>query len=182
MTPKALFTIILKIAGIYLIVQEIDLIAPLINAILQQIHSSEPPLFDFWQFSFIVLLMLGLYLLIQWYCIFKTDWVINKLHLDKGFDTERFEIKIHRSLLLRISIIVIGAVIITDSLPLLCKEVFYFLRTSDKYERFKDNPSSGFLIYYFIKFTIGFTLMSCSRLLVNFIELKRRNFAKVNEA
>jgi hypothetical protein len=101
--------------------------------------------------------------------------------LDKGFTEEKFEIKTHRSTILKIAIIVIGAVITIDTLPIFCKQLFSYIQMDSRTSRFKDNPSSGWLIYDIVKLFIGLFLMTASRLVVNLIELKRREPLNANE-
>jgi hypothetical protein len=132
--------------------------------------------------SFFLFFTVGFYVLIVRYFIFKTDWLIDKLYLDKGFTEERFELKIHRSTVLRIAVIVIGAVIIIYSLPLFCKQAFAYSQLTGPDKGFKENPASGWLIFYFVKLFVGFFMMTSSRLVVNFIERKRKDHVAVEQS
>jgi len=175
MTPRSLFAIIIKIIGIYLLIGAIVTIPQMITTILsfrgQVSYASSGDLFAL---AFFILITAGIYITIMRYCLFKTDWLIGKLHLDKGFDEEKLEINIHRSTVLKIAVIVIGAVLVIDSLPALCKEVFVYSQMSAPDRGFKENPSSKYLIMDIAKLFIGIFLMTSSRLVVNFIERKRR--------
>jgi hypothetical protein len=132
--------------------------------------------------SFFLFFTVGFYVLIVCYFIFKTDWLINKLHLDKGFTEEKFEIKIHRSTVLRIAVIVIGAVIIMDTLPLFCKQAFAYSQLTGPDKGFKENPASGWIVLDLVKLFIGFFLLTSSRLVVNFIERKRKDTVAMQQS
>jgi len=136
----------------------------------------------FLEISFFLVVTIAFYVLIMRYCLFKTDWLVDKLHLDKGFIEERFEIKMHRSTILKIAVIVIGGVMVIDTLPLLCKQTFAYFQLTSTTISFKENPASGWIIFYFVKFSIGFFMMTSSRLIVNFIERKRKGPVAATEA
>ncbi|MBS1521890.1 MAG: hypothetical protein JST50_12885 [Bacteroidetes bacterium] len=175
MTPRSLFAIIIKIIGIYLLIGAIVTIPQMITTLLsfrgQAGYASSGDLFAI---AFFILITVIIYVAIMRYCLFKTDWLIDKLHLDKGFAEERLELNIHRSTVLQIAVIVIGCVMVIDNLPLLCREVFVYFQMSMPNIGFKENPSSKFIVIDFAKFFIGLFLMTSSRLVVNFIERKRK--------
>jgi hypothetical protein len=100
----------------------------------------------------------------------KTDWLINKLKLSEGFSEEKIELSIHRSTLLSIAIIVIGGVIFIDSLPHFCREAWHYLQ---QYSR-STSASFGWLVFYLIRVMLGYLLMAYHRVIVNFIERKRK--------
>jgi len=175
MTPRSLFAIIIKIIGIYLLIGSFVTIPQMITAVLSfraQVSYAGPG--DLFALAFFILITAAIYIGIMRYCLFKTEWLIDKLHLDKGFDEEKLEINIHRSTVLKIAVIVIGAVMVIDSLPALCKEVFVYSQMSAPNRGFNENPSSKYMIVDIVKLFIGFFLMTNSRLVVNFIERKRR--------
>lgn len=175
MTPRSLFALIIKIIGVYLLIGAIIAIPQMITTLLsfrgQVSYTDSGELFAI---AFFLLITVTIYVAIMRYCLFKTEWLIDKLHLDKGFTEEKLELNIHRSTVLQIAVIVIGCVMVIDNLPLLCREVFVYFQTSMPNIGFKENPSSKFIVIDFAKFFIGVFLMTSSRLVVNFIERKRR--------
>jgi hypothetical protein len=96
------------------------------------------------------------------------------LQLTKGFDKEMFELNIHRSTVLSVAVIVIGAIILVDALPNLCKEVYSYIGQQNYMKDFGQNPVAGWMIFYFVKALLGFFMLTGNRHIVNFIELKRR--------
>ena len=177
MTPRSLFVIIIKVIAIYLIIDSLSFIPQLLSSLFFVFQSSHYPGGSTDSVAaplLLLIVIIGFYVFFFRLCLFKTDWIIDKLRLDKGFSEEKFEINIHRSTVLKIAVIVIGAVMVIDSLPLLCKQTISYLQMSHTYMRFTDNRESGWMIYYFLKFFIGFSLMSANRPIVNYIERKRK--------
>jgi hypothetical protein len=68
---------------------------------------------------------------------------------------------------------IIGGLTLVDSLPVLCKDVYASLQ-SDDYGLLRKNPSGGFIIVNLIRTAFGIFMLTSSRLIVNFIEAKRR--------
>jgi len=178
MTPRSFWSILIKILGIYIILESI-ISVPLfiINAysFYKQSYwpgnNSNAALVEIALFIIIIIV----YGFIVWYCLFKTDWIIDKLKLDQAFEDTRFEFNIHRSTILKIAIMVIGGLLLIDSFPMLCRNIFSYYQSDNRFITFKQNPSSGYVIMYFFKTMIGYFMLTCSRMIVNYIELKRKD-------
>jgi hypothetical protein len=172
MTIKTFWTIFLKIFGLYLSWQTLIILASLFPALFSIGNLDRVSMFT--TFSYFIFLVLIL-IFVTRYCIFKTAWIIEKLHLERGFaEGERVEVNIHRSSLLNIAIIVLGGLILADALPMLVRDCFNYIQQDDAYTGFKKNHSSPYLIGSVLKTTIGYIMVANSRLIVNMIERKRR--------
>lgn len=175
MTPRSFFAVIIKIIGIYLLAGAIISIPQIISSLFYYRSTiSDPSAQDIFGICFFVLFSISFFLFVLYYCLFKTEWIIDKLRLDQNFTEEKFDINLHRSTILKIAVIVIGAVMIVDSLPVLCQNLLTYFQTTSAHVSFKENRASSWLIFAFGKFCIGFSLISASRPIVNFIELKRK--------
>src|SRR5437868_13532471 len=119
MTPRSLFNIILKILGVFFIKDFLAAIPQVLSAILY-LTNSDTRSEGIWTLLTIFLILI-IYWFVCYYLIFKTELIIDVLHLDKGFDQETFPLNIHRSTILSISIIVIGGLLVADELPNLCR-------------------------------------------------------------
>ena len=120
-----------------------------------------------------VLLFLLLYGAISYYLIFKTDLIIDKLKLDKGFDSDAISLNIHRSTILSIAVIVIGGLLFIDEFPNFCRQLFsYFQQSKMSFGLVK--PTISYVVISGIKVTFAFFLMSEQRLIVNVIERRRK--------
>ena len=124
MSIRSLFNIILKILGI-LFIQDILAITPQLLSMILYFEKgygiSEPV----WTFIFTILILL-MYGVVSYYLIFKSDVIIDKLRLDKGFDQETIQINVHRSTILSISTIVIGGIMVVDEIPNFCRQLFAY--------------------------------------------------------
>lgn len=173
MTPRTFFTIVIKIFGIYLLYEALLVIPNGITTIVnyKNIYGDDPSAGALGIIYSLIVLMV--YFLILYSCLYKTDWMVDKLALSEHFAEEKFEINIHRSTILRIAVIVIGALIFIDAVPVFCRQVFNFLQERPA-GPIGEYYHAGWVIYYFVKIFIGFFLMTSSRLVVNFVERQRK--------
>ena len=122
--------------------------------------------------SFLVyLLEIFVYFLITYLLLFKTNWIIDKLRLDKNFHEETFNFNLHRSSILRIAIMILGGLIIIDALPIIFEQLTNYIQMK------RDNVPGANINYVTLqssKLLVGIFLISYQRVLVNFIEYKRR--------
>jgi uncharacterized membrane protein len=171
MTLRTLFNIILKILGIFFIKDFLALIPQILSVILYLTKSGTASE-GIWTLI-TTLLILFVYGLVSYYLVFKTDLIIHKLKLDKGFDNDAISLNIHRSTILSISIIVIGGFLFVDELPNFCRKLFsYFQEKIMTYGL--HNPTILYAVISGIKIMIAFFLMSEQRLIVNVIECRRK--------
>jgi hypothetical protein len=130
-----------------------------------------------------VLLPALILILILWLCFFKTDWLIDKLKLEKGIAEKEIQLNFHRSTILTVVVITIGGLTFIDSLPILCKQVFdYYKQTKLLDAAFYQHPNTAYIILYSVKTFIGYFLMTNSRMIVNVIELRRKKSMKEIES
>ncbi len=169
MTPRSLFSIILKLFGVYFLFDAVKVAAQFAGVWIE----------PFWDSSGAIIIVTvattvtALFLWIIWLLIFRTDWIIDKLRLDRGFTEEKFDFHIHRSDILRIAVIVIGGVMLMLALPYLSYHV-YQLVNAQRFHIPQDPQTVGWTIYYAVQLLGGYLLMSGSRTIVNFIERNRK--------
>ena len=118
---------------------------------------------------------MGAYLFILRLFVFKTAWLIDKLHLDKGFDEEKIDLNVQLSTVLTVTTIVIGGLMFVDSLPQFCKQTFVFFQQKNM---FRESPTSGWIIFHLVKTILGYLLMTNSKQVVAFID---KQTAKQND-
>src|SRR5438046_983247 len=106
MTPKTLFSIIIKVFGLLFIKDIFEAITQLLPTAL---YFFSPGMAAQGTVTIaIYLLYILVYGLMAYYLIVKSDLVIEKLKLDRDYDQEPFQFNMHRSTVLAIAIIVIG--------------------------------------------------------------------------
>jgi len=128
----------------------------------------------------ILLFTTGVFLFLLFGFFFRTDWLIDKLRLDKSFTEEKLELNIHRSTVLKITVIITGLLLFIETLPLLLKELFAYYQEINLNEGFKRYSNGGMIIFHLAEVLISFFMVTSSRLIVNFIERKRKGKVRVD--
>ena len=173
MTPRTFFALFIKILGIYLVLDSVTIVPEFIFTTISTFTMRDS---DTWQGMvitvFLLLLLMATYYFILRFCIFKTDWIIDKLKLDAGFAEEKLELDIHRSTVLRIAVIVMGGLIFIDAFPLFCKEFFNFISFKETVGKLGQTQKTDWIILYLVKMLLGYFLMVNSIIVVSFVERK----------
>lgn len=164
MTIRTFFTIFIKMLGLYLLFDSIGTIVQLFAAIM----APKPfdPEMSGYSLLPIYLFATGVYALFFGLFIFKTNWLIDKLHLDKGFTTDTIEWNIEYTTVLSIAIIVIGGLMFVQGLPAFCNQAFSYFQAN---VLFKESSQSHWLILYFVQMVVAYLLMTNSKSIASFI-------------
>jgi len=171
MTPRTLWTIILKIFGLYILLQLFDQLSQIANFIIAIFQRHDPQIVL--QFSAMIF-SLGVYLFMLIAFMFKTDWLIDKLRLEKGFREGKIQLNIHRSTVLKIAVVFFGLMLLIDSVPSFLQDVFEYYQNVNMYNGFSRYPKGGWVIFNLAKVLIALSMITYSTLIVNFIERKRK--------
>jgi hypothetical protein len=171
MSPRSLFTIILKVLGIYFIKELLALIPQFLSSFLFY-TKSDVTTEAIWIF-FSTLILIAIYGFVIVSLLLKTDWVIDKFELDKGFEEETFSMNLHRSAIISISVIILGGLIFIESFPYLCRHVYLYYQE----KRLSGTGSSGhisYIIIYILQTIISLLMIGYQKQIVSIIELKRK--------
>lgn len=163
-----------KIFGLFLMWQSVVLITQFISTFtyIGSLGREQSPAWTIFVILFFYAVIVVVYFLITRACIFKTDWVVEKLHLDRGFTEEKFELNIHYSTILMVVTMVVGAFMLIDGLPQLCYRIVSYAQRSDQYKGFTDNPASPWLALDIFKVVLGYLMLTESKMIVGIIERK----------
>lgn len=167
MTPKTIFTIILKIFGIWLVLGMIQVIPQTLSAIP---YILEADAISFGVGLFVMILALTFYFFIIRLLLFKTDFIIDKLSLDKHFDQEIVNTEIQQTTIIQIAIIVLGGILFIDNVPLLIKEIVSYLQQKQLAGTLFSNPSFQYIILHVGQLLLGYLLMNNSKRLTSWID------------
>ncbi len=168
MTPRTLFLIIIKLFGLYMILEFLAGVPAML---------SYGSMFGRWNFSEIMNFLLVvpgvilLYYIIIRLLLFKGSWIIDKLSLDKHFDQEIIDIKIDSLAVVQIAIIVLGGLLFIDTLPTLIKEIILIAKSKQEGSIIRDS-GFGYLVYWVCKFTLGYLLLTNSKSITIWIDKK----------
>jgi hypothetical protein len=178
MTIRTFWTIFIKILGIWLVLDSITVIPQFISALSFFGTTTDQSVLGLVGVFVLLLLTIGIYIFILRIFVFKTAWLIDKLHLDKGFTEDKIDINIKRPTVLAVATIVIGGLLFIDSFPLLCKQTFTFFQQKSM---FRENPDSGWIIFHLVKTIIGYLLMTNSKAVVRFVDKQSLKQNDTNE-
>ena len=179
MTPNSLFNIILKIIGLFFIRDFLVLVPQVLSLISFIFNFSEgiSPLVA-------LLLSTAVYAMLSYLLMFRTNWVIEKLRLAEGFEENVLPLNIHRSTVLNIAVMVIGALLVINSVPSLLRQVYLYIQLNrEKYSVIDvtPNPDTSLVIVLIVELVIGLLMLGYNRAIVNYIELRRKPRTQVAE-
>lgn len=164
MLINTFWKIIIKIIGLWLVFGCISLIPQFFSTLsFTNGNINFDSLLLVWIAVFGVII---LYIFIIRLFLFKTEWIIEKLKLEKNFNEERINIDFKGLELLTIVTSIIGALIIIESLPDFCSGIFNFFQQK---MLFRDYPDSHWLVYHFIKLIIGYLLLTKGKSIAKYI-------------
>lgn len=171
MTPRSLFNIILKVLGIFFIRDFLAAI-PQVLSVFLFLATPEGRQEVIWTLVSTILILFA-YGFVAFYLIFRTEVIIDKLRLENGFDQEAFQLNIHRSTILSISIIVIGGLIAVDEIPNFCRLLFSYYQQKRMTHGLQD-PGISHIVMSGAKIMVGIIMLTNQRQIVRFIEWKRK--------
>ncbi|MHB8206376.1 hypothetical protein [Mucilaginibacter sp.] len=125
------------------------------------------------------LLLFLLYLFMAYSFVFKTNWVVKKLKLDKGYEDEHFVFNIQQSTVLKITICIVGTLMLINNVPVLINEVIYYFQVPLKFEKREYNRNTIYVITDTIKIIIALILILYSTAITRFI--KKQNQENIIE-
>lgn len=123
MTPRSLLIIILRVLGIILLRALVLSVTELVSSVWYMFYygiSGTDVLFGI----FITLIYILIVLALGYWLIFKTEILIDKFGLDKGFSEPVFQFNINSRSIIQMGLIITGAVILFWELPGLVKNIY----------------------------------------------------------
>jgi hypothetical protein len=120
-----------------------------------------------------IMIPIFVYVILFYLLVFRTDIVIDRLHLSKGFDAGTLPLTIHHSTVLSIAVIVIGGWLCVNEIPNFFKLLFLWIEEK-KNAYIERSPIKARLFVTLIKIIIGIFLMVGQKQIVLSIERYRR--------
>ncbi|MFY8020524.1 MAG: hypothetical protein ACOVP1_04975 [Bacteroidia bacterium] len=164
MSLHTFWVFVLKIMGLYLVVQSIVLL-PQSILILYSNSLFENPLMAI---SIVLMIVLAFYLLIR-FLVFNPNIIIAKLKLDKGFQEEKIQIELHSKQLIQVCTIILGAIQFVDSFPEFCREVYLYVQSK---ETMLSDPSTEYILVNGLHVLFAYLLLSRSKDISDYIDSK----------
>lgn len=149
MTKRDFFKIIIKVFGLYSLMTTLFTVLP--NNITNLMILDEHYILLVWIVISVIVVILFFMIL-----LFKSDFIINKLKLDKGFDDDRIELgNLNNQSLFKFALILIGGFLIVNNLPYFIQDTFSALKS----KMVTNVYSSQLTINYFNWFVSGINIL-----------------------
>jgi hypothetical protein len=168
MTIRTFWHLILKTLGIWLFINGLLSLPVMIYTVLNVFSNSYSNSFALGEISYFVL-AIAFYLLIFQFLILKSQWTIDLLKLERGFEDTRIDLTIPFSKLLRIVIILIGGIIFIQAIPYLVENLYLFITGNLP---FNQSFTTLKLIIHSAQAIVGFLIMNNSDLVQRYINKK----------
>ena len=167
MTPRSLWTILIKVFGLFILSDMLSTIPYMSNTAwtFSQNPMGGDSSFFAWLFGAIVF-----YVVTIWLLLFKTDLVIDKLSLDKHFKEEKLDVNLKASTVLQIAIVLFGCMLVLEGFPAFAQNAFQFYQQK---AIFRQSPNSEWLIYHGLEMVIGYFIITNSSRLTSWVDEKR---------
>jgi hypothetical protein len=124
MTIKELFSVCLKLLGIFFI-KDILIAIPSFFGVFISLFDGTGETIIFT--SILSLASIGIYCIVIYFLVFKTNWIISQLKLAEDFSQDTLRINLHRSSVLSIAIIFTGLFVVTQAIPGIIREIVEFI-------------------------------------------------------
>jgi hypothetical protein len=167
MAPRSLFNLILKVIGLFFIKDILEALSHTISAIvyIPQYSSAREAFFN----VAVSLPLLLLYTLLAWFFIFRADWIINILRLDKNAQDNAVSITVERHMLLTSAVIIAGAWLLVNEIPEFFRHAVYYYQERKLYVRMT-RPDVSYIVMSAVKIVIGLLLVIFNKPIVSVIE------------
>lgn len=167
MTPKSFFNIILKISGLFFLKEIIEMVPQFISFIWVFIEQGDSGNNSMGYIIFFTIIIVYCFLVYQ--LLFNTNYIINKLRLDKGFKQENFSFNISSSSILNIALIVTACVILFEEIPSFCQRVINIILVKKITPSFQ-NPGFYNLVTSAVKIVLALLLIGERKRIIGWVE------------
>jgi hypothetical protein len=166
MEPRSLFSIILKVLGVFFIKNILETFSRLLSVLvyLPQYETEQEGYFNLG----VTIPPLVLYTLFSWLLIFRTDSIINLLRLDKNTGPVSTPVQLNKYTLLSTALVIIGGWMLAYEIPEFFRHVVYYLQERKLYVRMV-RPDISYLAMSASKIAIAFAIIVFNKKLVKII-------------
>ena len=174
MSANSLFNVVLKVFGISFI-KDVLISLPALFGVFYRLGEND--ISGALSTLLITLLTLLVYMVVSYYFVFKTHWIIQKLKLLDKVPEDPIPLNIHRSTIVSIAILLVALYVIAEAIPLVMRELIRLYQYA-KMNRGVLNEMQPFdyslILMHIGQIVVGLLLLGYHRQLVNYIDLKTR--------
>ncbi|PTQ96913.1 hypothetical protein C8P68_104407 [Mucilaginibacter yixingensis] len=168
MSPKTFWLIVIKIAGIFLLIQALGVIPQLI--IVASINLNSPGRDSILEAALLQFVGCMVFVWLIWACLCRAEKIVALLKLERGFDDEMFKLSIERVKIIRIILLLIGTWLVVEALPAFVSGLSTYFSLSDKSIGIIANPETKYLFLQIGKFIMAYILITCNKIIANWID------------
>jgi F0F1-type ATP synthase assembly protein I len=173
MNRRDVLNIVLKVFGIQLLVEAFAYIPQLIASITMTIGNDSGGTISI---LINVIIALAVYLYAAYALIFRTEGILKWMLRGEEFDANEFAtLKIHRATVLSVCIIVIGGLLVVNSLPNLIYNLWIIMFQNRNQPGSSSSRTFTYVIYDAVKILLGICMMSYQKIIVAWIDKRRRS-------
>ena len=129
MEIKSFWIIVLRITGIWLLIDSLSVIGQFFSSFFLLFTSEGMDQVSTLAAFISLVIVVAVYFLCIRLFIVKPAWLISKLQLDQDFNEDKLEIRSDNETIIRIAWVILGGVLITDGLPNLVYEAYRFFQS-----------------------------------------------------
>jgi hypothetical protein len=173
MAIRNLFSILLKILGIFMLKDIITSLVQLVPFLLENNSYNALPMAGGY------LGMVLVYYFMFHFLVFKTDFIIDKLKLDKGITYQEFSFFRDKGIseldfkpIIALAVMTTAIYLLATEIPVLCDLLFGLYRENQVYE---GNPGTqgGFVVLSVAKIIVAYIMINACDTITDFIDKKR---------
>jgi len=172
MHPKDLYSIIIKVFGLFIIKDILFSIPYIINPILYLFSNIDNPEAGIGSLIFSVVILL-IYFSFAYILIFKTNSILKLFKLDDNFMENDLSLNISKQNILLISLVLLGGYILIDEIPNFCNYAFKYYQQSQN--KFAEKPSISNMLISGIKILIAFLILGERKKIIELISKDQNN-------
>jgi len=170
MTPRSLWIILLKLAGIGLLFIFATKATELIGMLLYFTSRVDDLGYLFGSLATMTM-SAAVYLYFLNLCFFRTEWVIDRLKLDKGFNQEKIDLKISPHTI-RVATIIVGCLLVIEAVPAFLGELVQHIQRYDRIITDVYVAQAHIIISKLISGIIGYLMIANSAWIAQWITRK----------
>lgn len=167
MGSSSLFSLILKVIGLFFIRDVLESLSHTLSALiyLPQYDSANEGLIN----VAVTFPSLILYALLAWFFLFRTQTIIRLLRLDKGVADQQLAINADRKTLLTAAVVIAGFWILVNEIPEFIRQALYYYQERKMYARMT-RPDISYAGMSAVKIGIGLILIVFNKFIVRLID------------
>jgi hypothetical protein len=171
MTPRSLFIILVRVIGLFLLIDILRVIPATLKTFSLLVTSDLLIACISILFS---LAILWIYYLVVKYALFKSEKLVEKFSLDKNFTEEKFDLTIEHSSIIKLAVIFIGGNLIIQYFVPMLLELYEFIQRQSQNLYYAETSTSNNmgLIQDVMMVLIGYFMVGNSRSIASYIETK----------